>query len=318
MSVAVNPPMTPVTSGSNGIAAATIPNVCKMPGPPAPFVPTPLPNIGRSGLSPKKYSKKVKVKGKKVAIKGATFKSMGDMTSKATGGGIISAQTHGVTKFVGPGSMDVKFEGKNVHLHSDPMLNNCGKDGIPANSATAMGVRVDIMYVEGDGDLNCEHVNMTRSAPEKIQRRKSMLEMKESKCRSRSKKRLNDALRYEKKGRFDKLEVALDKAIADEDKALAARFEIDVATETNAIDQSVEYDCPDCGMHGEFDCITRDGTIKEVKIRGKAAKHGQFLKHRSAAKRLFPGQPVHIAVPAGERKNVTSSIPSEDIQEHPS
>ena len=51
--VSVNPPKTPVTKGSNSIAAATVPNVCKMPGPPAPFVPTPLPNIRKSGNSPR-------------------------------------------------------------------------------------------------------------------------------------------------------------------------------------------------------------------------------------------------------------------------
>lgn len=87
MTVGVNPPKTPVTKGSNGIACATVPNICKMPGPPAPFVPTPLPNIGKSGMSPKDYSKKVKADGKNVAIRGATFKSMGDTPSKGTGGG---------------------------------------------------------------------------------------------------------------------------------------------------------------------------------------------------------------------------------------
>lgn len=139
-SVAVNPPKTPVTKGSNGIAAATIPNVCKMPGPPAPFVPTPLPNIGRSALSPKGYSKKVKIEGNPVAIKGASFASQGDIASKGTGGGIVSSNTHGPTKFVGPGSLNVKIEGKNVHYLSDPMLNNCGPSGSPPNSATLAGV----------------------------------------------------------------------------------------------------------------------------------------------------------------------------------
>ncbi|MEM7154630.1 MAG: PAAR-like domain-containing protein [Myxococcota bacterium] len=138
--VGINPPKTPVTKGSNGIAAATVPNICKMPGPPAPFVPAPLPNIGKSGDSPKGYSKKVKIEGKTVAIKGATFKSMGDVASKGTGGGLVSANTHGITKFVGPGSLDVKIEGKNVHLLSDPMLNNCGGSGSPPNSATLAGV----------------------------------------------------------------------------------------------------------------------------------------------------------------------------------
>ena len=107
-----------------GMSPAVTPNVCKMPGPPAPFVPTPLPNVGRSADSLSKASKKVKIHGKKVAIKGTHFKSMGDVASKGTGGGMISAQTHGKTKFTSPGSMNVKIEGKNVHLLSDMTSNN--------------------------------------------------------------------------------------------------------------------------------------------------------------------------------------------------
>lgn len=139
-SVAVNAPKTPVTKGSNGIAMATVPNVCKVPGPPAPFVPTPLPNIGKSGSSPKDYSKKVKIEGKPVAIRGASFGSQGDMASKGTGGGLVSANTHGPTKFIGPGSLNVRIEGKNVQLLGDPMLNNCGPSGSPPNAATLAGV----------------------------------------------------------------------------------------------------------------------------------------------------------------------------------
>ncbi|MFP2957449.1 PAAR-like domain-containing protein [Myxococcus sp. 1LA] len=138
--VSVNAPKTPVTEGSSGVAAATLPNVCKMPGPPAPFVPTPLPNIGKSGTAPKNYSKSVTIEGKKVAIRGATFGSMGDVASKGTGGGVVSSNVEGPTSFVGPGSMDTKIEGKNVQLLGDPMLNNCGPSGSPANAATMMGV----------------------------------------------------------------------------------------------------------------------------------------------------------------------------------
>jgi hypothetical protein len=138
--VAVNSPKTPVTEGSSGVAMATVPNVCKMPGPPAPFVPTPLPNIGKSDESPKDYSKKVKFDGKTVAIKGASFKSKGDVASKGTGGGLVSMNTEGETKFIGPGSMDVTVEGKNVQLLSDPMMNNCGASGSPPNAATMLGV----------------------------------------------------------------------------------------------------------------------------------------------------------------------------------
>lgn len=144
--VAVNPPRTPVTKGSSGIAAATVPNICKMPGPPAPFVPTPLPNIGKSGDSPKGYSKKVKVEGQPVAIKGASFKSVGDIASKGTGGGIVSANTHGPTKFVGPGSIDVKIEGKNIQYLGDPMVNNCGSPPNSAATGEAQGATVTVSW----------------------------------------------------------------------------------------------------------------------------------------------------------------------------
>lgn len=117
------------------LAPATLPNVCKMPGPPAPFVPTPLPNIGRSGDKLKKCTKKVLFEGKKVAIKGSYYMSIGDIASKGTGGGILSATTHGKTKFVAPGSMNVKAEGKNIQLLGDAMSNNGNTD----NSATVPG-----------------------------------------------------------------------------------------------------------------------------------------------------------------------------------
>jgi len=138
-SVAVNPPKTPVTKGSSGIAAATVPNVCKMPGPPAPFVPTPLPNIGKSGNSPDGYSTSVKIEGEPVAIRGASFKSMGDVASQGTGGGIVSNNVEGPTKFIPPGSLDVQIEGKNVHHLGDQMLNNNGPSGSPPNAATMTG-----------------------------------------------------------------------------------------------------------------------------------------------------------------------------------
>jgi len=139
MGVSVNGPKTPLTKGSNGIATATLPNVCKMPGPPAPFVPAPLPNIGKTGDKPDGYTKKVKIENQAVAIKGASFGSIGDVASKGTGGGLISANTHGPCKFISPGSMDVKFEGGNVQLLTDMVTNNGGGSGSPANAATMMG-----------------------------------------------------------------------------------------------------------------------------------------------------------------------------------
>ncbi|MDM0112270.1 DUF4150 domain-containing protein [Variovorax sp. J22R133] len=136
--VGIHPPKTPVTKGSMGIAKATLPNVCKMPGPPAPFIPSPLPNIAKSGSSPQGYSTSVLIEGNAVAIRGAMFESMGDVASKGTGGGLISANTHGPAKFITPGSMTVKIEGKAVHLLSEPMLNNCGPSGSPPNTGATM------------------------------------------------------------------------------------------------------------------------------------------------------------------------------------
>src|SRR5262245_22494595 len=138
--VAVNPPKTPITKGVNSIASATLPNVCKMPGPPAPFVPTPLPNIAKSSNSPTDYSTTVKVEGDPVAIRGSSYgSSTGDVASRGTGGGIVSNNAEGPAKFIAPGSMNVQIEGKNVQYLGDQMLNNCGPSGSPPNSATMAG-----------------------------------------------------------------------------------------------------------------------------------------------------------------------------------
>ena len=157
-SVGIHPPKTPVTEGSMGVAKATLPNVCKMPGPPAPFVPAPLPNIAKSGTSPQGYSKDVKIEGNTVAIRGAMFESMGDMASKGTGGGLISANAHGPAKFVTPGSLTVKIEGKSVHLLGEPMLNNCGASGSPPNTgATMVGLsQADVQTIADARDALCK------------------------------------------------------------------------------------------------------------------------------------------------------------------
>ncbi len=45
---------------------------------------------------------------------------MGDVASQGTGGGIVSNNVQGPTSFIGPGSMNVKIEGKNVQLLGEP------------------------------------------------------------------------------------------------------------------------------------------------------------------------------------------------------
>jgi len=144
-SIGVNPPHTPVTEGSGGKALATTPNVCKMPGPPAPFVPTPLPNLGTSGDSLTDATTTVKFEGKKVAIKGSYFMSQpsGDVASQGTGGGLISSKVQGKTEWLAPGSMDVKADGKNIQLLGDAMGNNGGS---PVNAATMKELQAAIGF----------------------------------------------------------------------------------------------------------------------------------------------------------------------------
>jgi len=119
-----------------------------MPGPPAPFVPTPLPNIGQSGKQPDGYSTSVTVEGDPVAIRGASFGSSGDIASKGTGGGMVSNNAEGPTKFIAPGSTNVQIEGKNVQYLGDQMQNNCGPGGSPANAATLAGVLQPLATVQ--------------------------------------------------------------------------------------------------------------------------------------------------------------------------
>jgi uncharacterized Zn-binding protein involved in type VI secretion len=178
--VSINPPKTPVTKGSSSIAAATLPNVCKMPGPPAPFVPTPLPNIGNSGNSPQGYSKSVDVEGQPVAIAGSSFGSTGDVASQATGGGLLSSNTQGPTKFIGPGSFNVQIEGKNVQLLGDPMLNNCGPSGSPANAGTMTGVihasgEMTVIYGDDKPCGRCGKTHPLEAGPETLKMMRTLM-----------------------------------------------------------------------------------------------------------------------------------------------
>lgn len=162
-SIAVNSPRTPVTEGSGGKALATTPNVCKMPGPPAPFVPTPLPNLGTSSDRLQNATKSVLFEGRTVAIKGSFFMSQpsGDVASTGTGGGVISAKTQGKTEWLAPGSLDVKAEGKNIQLLGDAMGNNGGS---PVNAATMKELQ-DVIGAPDAAALCaavCAHLNTGR------------------------------------------------------------------------------------------------------------------------------------------------------------
>jgi len=106
--------------GSNGTSPA-FPDVCKTPAPPAPPVPIPYPNIGRSADTSSGPST-VKTDGKMPMVKGAKYsKSSGD--EAGTLGGVMSSVNRNECEFM-LYSFDVKFEGKNVCRMGDPLFHN--------------------------------------------------------------------------------------------------------------------------------------------------------------------------------------------------
>ena len=112
---------TVVHAKSNGICMA-FPDVCKTPGPPAPFVPIPYPNIAMS-KDTSEGSTTVKCDGNPVMLEGSKFStSTGDEAGTA-GGGMVSNTTKGKAEFK-MFSMDVKFDGKKVPRLLDIMVCN--------------------------------------------------------------------------------------------------------------------------------------------------------------------------------------------------
>jgi uncharacterized Zn-binding protein involved in type VI secretion len=315
-SVGIHPPKTPITKGSGGIAKNTIPNVCKMPGPPAPFVPAPLPNIGKSEMSPKDYSESVKIEGKAVAIRGATFESMGDIASKGTGGGLISANTHGPTKFIAPGSMTVKIEGKSVHLLGEPMLNNCGPSGSPPNTgATMLGIKNPNAQQPA-----CAHTKVRTEVVNRAQKRQdaeAQVQQSQQDLATRNQELANAqatlALPHKLRkahGATAQLRQAVDqaqarvttqqadlnakqravKAIDNEDKVLAA---------TNGT--NIKVICDDICKQEliEVDCLTPGNKAKEVKSSAGGYNPEQFKKEQKWLEQtqvLGAGVTVEVAV----------------------
>jgi hypothetical protein len=111
---------TVVHKKSDGVAMG-FPDVCRVPAPPAPFAPVPFPNIAMSADT-SKGSKKVKMDGNPIMLKGSEFsKSTGD--EAGTLGGMVSNTNKGKAEFINY-SFDVKVEGKNVPRLGDMMLLN--------------------------------------------------------------------------------------------------------------------------------------------------------------------------------------------------
>ncbi len=118
--------MFPASTKGGGQCAA-FPDVCKVPAPPAPFVPTPFPNMSQcSGAS--ETSSKVKIVGKPSIHKSSEIgRSSGD--EAGTLKGMISQVNMDKTQYR-MGSVKVKVEGKALVT----VTKMCGQNGTSSNS----------------------------------------------------------------------------------------------------------------------------------------------------------------------------------------
>ena len=109
-----------VTHAKGSAKSINFPCVGKTPGPPAPFVPVPYPNVSK-GADTDKGSKKVKVEGKPVALKNkSVFSTSVGNEAASAGGGIVTSKQKGKSNYF-MYSMDVKFEKSEVPRTFDIM-----------------------------------------------------------------------------------------------------------------------------------------------------------------------------------------------------
>src|SRR5262245_10538553 len=128
--------MFPASNTSGGKVMSPGPlDVCKVPAPPAPFVPGPFPNMVMvEQATPSTCSKKVKIKNKETVTQDSEVPmSSGD--EPGTLGGMISSQFKGPAKFK-KGSSKVKAEGKPVCS----LLSIAAQNGNNANFPPGMQV----------------------------------------------------------------------------------------------------------------------------------------------------------------------------------
>jgi len=109
-----------VHKGSNGISAATIPDVCKTPTPGGP-VPIPYPNISQSATLANGTTT-VKADGMMIAIKGSEF-SLSNGDNAGVVGGVKSSTFMKESTWI-LYSFDVKMDGKNACRLTDKKFHN--------------------------------------------------------------------------------------------------------------------------------------------------------------------------------------------------
>lgn len=217
---------------------------------------------------------------------------------------MISANTHGPTKFITPGSMTVKIEGKAVHLLGEPMMNNGGPSGSPPNSATMMGVQGPSL---NKGKEECLHGSVRRDPPKGSETRTTEEQAKDMDDEADRLEALGNAKLEEAASAPPSEAKALRKSGMDSIKGAGdKRFEARLARDTRAKETNIKVYCNDCGMLlAEFDVVTNSGVHKECKSSGSAVDVSQLYKEINLAALPAVGAPgtiVHLAIPGGERK----------------
>lgn len=108
-----------------------MPDVCKVPAPPAPPVPTPFPNIAMCAqATPGTFPMKVKI-GPANALVQTTKIMMSSGDEPGALGGIISNMIKGPCEYK-MGSMKVKFEGKGAAYLTSMVAQNGSNPNVPA------------------------------------------------------------------------------------------------------------------------------------------------------------------------------------------
>ena len=106
--------------GAGGMSLV-FPDVCKTPAPPAPPIPIPYPNLGKSADT-SQGTTKVEADGNMIMVKGAKYMmSTGDEPGSL--GGIISGVFKSECEYL-MYSFNVMLEGKNVCRMGDPLWHN--------------------------------------------------------------------------------------------------------------------------------------------------------------------------------------------------
>lgn len=126
--------MVPISTKKSGTCLA-VPDVCKVPAPPAPPVPTPFPNTGQAMQANSGVSTKTKVGGKEAILENAKIPmSAGDEPGSL--GGMVSNKFKGEVIFK-KGSSSVKIEGKGVCYLGSMTAHNGSNANMPAGAQIA-------------------------------------------------------------------------------------------------------------------------------------------------------------------------------------